>query len=263
MSLFKNRVPPLQIKTSTDDDYDDECVHGHICKPVETRFECCSCLSKIEKSHIQYAREPWDTGLCPGKEPRFLDHGEKYDDIDDTSEDHGIEDISREVPVEEHHDGERETEIVEPVDLYFPDSSESISDTEDTDREEERNERNEWIIFPLIQEDIKVESDEYESDNIRKGMRECPHPIRISPIEKCSRKINSGTDEGEEEFFWHRLFDSKSHLHPIEPVHCRKRKCVFHEKVIFHLHDSIVVSLLIWDDDIHDFWIDVPIRLLL
>ena len=37
----------------------------------------------------------------------------------------------------------------------------------------------------------------------------------------------------------------KPHLHPIEPVHPRKRKSMLHEEVILHLDYPIVVSLLI------------------
>ena len=52
------------------------------------------------------------------------------------------------------------------------------------------------------------------------------------------------------------------HLHSIQPVYRWKRKCMLHEKVIFHLNYSIVVSLLISNDHMHNLWVNIPVKLL-
>jgi len=38
-------------------------------------------------------------------------------------------------------------------------------------------------------------------------------------------------------------------------------KAMFHEEVIFHLHDAVVVSLLVFDDFLEDVWIDLSVSL--
>ena len=38
-------------------------------------------------------------------------------------------------------------------------------------------------------------------------------------------------------------------------------KCMLHEEVIFHFHDAVVVSLLVFDDFLEDVWIDLSVSL--
>lgn len=57
-------------------------------------------------------------------------------------------------------------------------------------------------------------------------------------------------------FFWKSLV--KCSFDPLEPMYLGKWESMFHEKVIFHLDDAIIISLLIDDYFPQDIWINIP-----
>ncbi len=145
--LLKHAFPPLEIVAAADNHKYDEGIHSDIREPIQTRLERSIGLSKIEKSHIQDSCEPGERSLSPRKEPWLLDNRKECYDIDDTREYDSIEYIFREVPIEKHDDRERETEVIKPVNTNLRNTTNPISDTKNTDRDDERHKWDQGIVL--------------------------------------------------------------------------------------------------------------------
>lgn len=85
---------------------------------------------------------------------------------------------------------------------------------------------------------------------------------RLQSIEPTISKKSDLSIKKSNNYFWlPQTLKLKSETNPFQPMYLWQWQSVFHEEVVFHLDNPIVISLRILYDFLEDLWIDVPFSL--
>jgi hypothetical protein len=121
--LFENRVPSLEVPTTDKDKECEEEIHDQYVSPEDHGFSVGCIEREYRKELTQSSDKKAPCSFCPGLEPRFLKCWKECDKVYDNRKYRSVFEILKNKKIENTCKREKYTEIIEPIDRYFSDSS--------------------------------------------------------------------------------------------------------------------------------------------
>ncbi len=157
-------MPSLEVPTTDKDKECEEEIHNEYISPKDHSFSIWGVECEDRKELTQPSHKKTPCSFCPGLEPGFLKCREECNKVYDNRKYRSVFEVFEKKKIENTCKREKYTEIIEPIDRYLSDFSDSY-DGFSYEADPEYSWCNHRCILLILKENIDIDRNEDEPDS--------------------------------------------------------------------------------------------------